>query len=65
MFALCAPLAVLGVWWGQMTGLLWGVAVATALGGLVALGLSKMACSRQATVECHGLKGQPYNITWR
>ncbi len=49
MFALCAPLAVLSVWWGQMTGLLWGVAVANTLGGLVALGLSKMAYSRQAT----------------
>ncbi len=47
MFALYAPLAVVGGWWGQMNGLLWGVAVANALGGLVAYGLSTVACSRQ------------------
>ncbi|MBT4098705.1 MAG: MATE family efflux transporter [Gemmatimonadetes bacterium] len=51
MFALYAPLALAGAWWGQMTGLLWGVAVANALGGLIAYGLSVAACSRQVTVS--------------
>ncbi|MBT6147662.1 MAG: MATE family efflux transporter [Gemmatimonadetes bacterium] len=51
MFAFYAPLALAGAWFAQMPGLLWGVATANALGGVVAYGLSRRACSQHAIAE--------------
>lgn len=51
MFAFYAPLALAGAWWLQMEGLLWGVAAANAMGGLVAYGLSRMACGERAAAR--------------
>lgn len=49
MFVFYAPLALAGAWYAQMPGLLWGVATANALGGLVAYWLSRLACARGVT----------------
>jgi putative MATE family efflux protein len=49
MFVLYAPLALAGAYWGQMQGLLWGVAVANVLGGIIAYGMSRVACSRRSS----------------
>lgn len=51
MFLFYAPLAMAGAWYAQMPGLLWGVAMANALGGLVAYGLSRIACSQVGDFE--------------
>ena len=46
MFALYAPLALAGAYYGQMQGLLWGVAMANVFGGVIAYWLSHSICQR-------------------
>jgi Na+-driven multidrug efflux pump len=46
MFILYAPLALVGAYYAQMHGLLWGVAMANALGGIIAYWLSHSVCLR-------------------
>lgn len=46
MFLLYAPLALAGAYYGQMRGLLWGVAMANMFGGIIAYWLSHSICLR-------------------
>lgn len=43
MFAFYAPFALIGAWMAQMQGVLWGVAAANVLGGIIAYWVSRRA----------------------